>query len=457
MSRIFAIAVIAIRSAVRSRIVILLLGCLLLAIVGLPLTIKGDGTLAGHVQILIGYTLGAATLILSIATVWAGCAAVSTEIENRSIHMVVTKPVHRLEIWLGKWLGLMLVNAALLALCGAATYGLLRWTTAPGRLTPQERQTLREDILTARREIHPAPLDIEDTVREEYERVRAENQIPSGISAAEASRAIRETLTTQAFSVPGGGKRQWAFSVPPDLAPGQPLLFRYRLSTSQVSGDPVAGLWTALRGSAAIGFVEEVESVPGGVRSFKIPDNQVSGSGPLTVEYANVNPTPVTVLFAPDDGLLLYIYETTFEANFVRALIVVLCHLAFLTALGVSAGSLFSMPVASFISFCAVLILQTGSYIQSVATQEIIFQSHDGAGTGPTFWDAFFRLVFKGMNALVAPLQAPDPLGLLATGQYITGTWLAHAVLVKALLYGGILALVSAWLLNRREIALPSA
>ena len=50
---------------------------------GLPLTVKGDGTIEGQVQIVIGYTLGLASVLLSMSTLWAGCAAVSAEIVCR--------------------------------------------------------------------------------------------------------------------------------------------------------------------------------------------------------------------------------------------------------------------------------------------------------------------------------------------------------------------------------------
>ena len=109
----------AIRSAIRSRVVGVLLCLLLLAIIGLPLTVKGDGTLTGEVQVLLTYTLGAVTMILSIATLWAGCAAVSTEVEEKQIHLILTKPVNRFEVWLGKWLGLVTLNAVLLLVSGA--------------------------------------------------------------------------------------------------------------------------------------------------------------------------------------------------------------------------------------------------------------------------------------------------------------------------------------------------
>src|SRR5436190_16992898 len=118
MSKVLAIAGIAIRNAIRSRVVVVLLGLLLVAIVALPLTIKGDGTIAGTVQVLLRYTLGAVTIILSIATLWAGCAAISMEVQEHQVHLVVTKPVYRAQLWLGKWLGLFILNTVLLTLAG---------------------------------------------------------------------------------------------------------------------------------------------------------------------------------------------------------------------------------------------------------------------------------------------------------------------------------------------------
>ena len=457
MRRVLAIAAIAIRSAVRSRIVILLLAILLLAIVGLPLTVKDDGTLAGHVQLLIGYALGLASLILALATVWAGCAAVSVEIQNRQIHLVVTKPVHRIQIWLGKWLGLLVVNAVLLGVCGVIVYGLLRWSTRAAALSPADREALREEILTARRNVKPVPVSVDEAARQGFEKARDQHLLPADVPASEAYQAIRQSLLTRAFSVPPGGKREWIFSVPEGAGRGPPLLFRYRFSSSEIGLERVTGLWRVGRRDSPTRFEYTAETVPGVIRSFKVPASAVPGSGSLVVEYANVNESPVTVLFAPDDGLQLLLSETSFEANFVRALLVVFAQLAFIAALGVTAGSLFSMPVASFVSFCLLLIIQMSGYVQSMAAQEPAFTWRGGVGETPAFWHAFSQAFFRVMNTIVSPLQGPNPLDLLAGGEFITWPWLAHALLVKALLYGGCLGLVGWWILNRREIALPSS
>ena len=83
MTRIIAIAALAVRSAIRSRLFITLAMIMLFVIFALPLTIKGDGTVAGHVKILLYYTLGLASIILGMTTLWTSCSAISHEIDEK--------------------------------------------------------------------------------------------------------------------------------------------------------------------------------------------------------------------------------------------------------------------------------------------------------------------------------------------------------------------------------------
>lgn len=456
MRRVLAIAVIALRNAVRSRIVLLMLGMLLLAIIGLPLTVKSDGTAAGHVRIVLGYTLGFASLILAIATVWAGCGAVSLEIQSRQIHLVVTKPVHRVQIWFGKWLGLLILNAALLAFAGAVTYVLLRWTTRAERLAPGQRDELNQRILTARRSIPPVPVEVEAEVRRQIDEARARDALPPDVPESEVREAIRQSLLRRAFTVPPGGARRWEFDLPATLRSQELLLFRFRFSSSEISLEKVTGRWRIGREGSTNPHEFTAAGAPGVPHAFTVPVAAAAGAGPLVVEYSNLNDTPVTVLFPPDDGLRLLVHEGSFEANYARALLVLFVHLAFLSALGVAAGSLFSMPVASFASFCVLLIIQAAGYVQSVAAAPVHSHAHEASAQPPAFWAALSALVFRAVTFVANPLRGPDPLDLLASGELITGAMLGRVILIQGVLYTGLLALVSSWILNRREVALPS-
>ena len=49
------------------------------------------------------------------------------EIEERQLQMVDVKPIARWQLWLGKWLGIMTLNATLLLLSAGSVYGTLLW------------------------------------------------------------------------------------------------------------------------------------------------------------------------------------------------------------------------------------------------------------------------------------------------------------------------------------------
>ncbi|MBN1269359.1 MAG: hypothetical protein JXB04_07220 [Kiritimatiellae bacterium] len=454
MRGILAIAVITIRSAVRSRVVVALLGLLLLTIIGLPLTIRGDGTLAGYVQILLSYTLGFASVILAIQTVWIGCTAVSAEIEERQMQLVVTKPVHAIEIWLGKWLGILALNACLLAFAGAVTYGLLMWSTRPARLAAEDQQRLREEVLVARRSLRPLPVDLDTPARQILEARRAAGDLPEGVALEDVYQAVRERLRLEVNSVATGMKRRWEFRLPARPAENQPLFLRYKLSSSGFPSKQVQGLWLAGPEINPNTFSKEAQSTPGGVYTVRIPAEAVGQDGRLVVEYANIDREPVTVLFTHGGDVELLLYESSFESNFARGLLVLFIQLAFLGAIGLSAGSLFSMPVAAFTSAWMVFLIGIANYLHAMAARQTFFERHGAAYGGPYFWDHFFRGFFKLVSALVHPLQGPNPLELLSEGRVVSWSLAGLAFVTRIVLYSGALALLSSWILGRREIGM---
>src|SRR5437762_10416908 len=119
MQRLLAIALLTWKAAFRFRLFLVLAVLLLASVVGLPLLIKDDGTASGFTQILVTYTLSTVTALLGLSTLWLSCGTLARDIEECQIQVVAVKPIARLQIWLGKWLGLISLNGALLAIAGA--------------------------------------------------------------------------------------------------------------------------------------------------------------------------------------------------------------------------------------------------------------------------------------------------------------------------------------------------
>src|SRR5882757_7451106 len=125
--KIFAITWLTWKAAFRFRLFLVIAVLLLVAVIGLPLLIEDDGTARGFTQILLTYTLTTITALLGLSTLWLACGTLARDIEECQMQVVAVKPIARWQIWLGKWLGIISLNAALLALSGASVYGLLLW------------------------------------------------------------------------------------------------------------------------------------------------------------------------------------------------------------------------------------------------------------------------------------------------------------------------------------------
>src|SRR5579862_5406742 len=124
MKKILAIAGLTWKSAFRYRLFWVMAVLLLGAVVGLPLMLKDDGTAKGLTQILLTYTLNAVATLLGIATLWLSCGTLAKDVEECQMQVVAVKPIARWQIWLGKWFGLLALDAVLLALSGAAIFAL---------------------------------------------------------------------------------------------------------------------------------------------------------------------------------------------------------------------------------------------------------------------------------------------------------------------------------------------
>src|SRR4029077_17074258 len=116
MQRLLAITWLTWKAAFRFRLFLVIAVLLLASVVGLPLLIKDDGTARGFTQILLTYTLSTITALLGLSTLWLACGTLARDIEECQMQMVAVKPVGRWQIWLGKWLGIVSLNVALLGL-----------------------------------------------------------------------------------------------------------------------------------------------------------------------------------------------------------------------------------------------------------------------------------------------------------------------------------------------------
>jgi hypothetical protein len=182
--------------------------------------------------------------LLGLSTLWLACGTLARDIEECQMQVVATKPIARWQIWLGKWLGIMSLNAALLALSGACVYGLLQWRAA--KLPAAEQTVLREQVLVARGSAKEPNNDAEiDAATERILQGRLKNSPVDKVDVPEVRKQIREQVKADFQLVPPGYSRQWQIDLgfAKNYLKDKPLQLRVKFNSAQGGLRHVRRLW----------------------------------------------------------------------------------------------------------------------------------------------------------------------------------------------------------------------
>jgi ABC-type transport system involved in multi-copper enzyme maturation permease subunit len=125
LGRIWAIALNTFREAARIRvlygIIVVVLGANLLAVVLGQMSIHEEERVARDIG------LAGISFFGSLTAIFLGVFLLYTEVQRRTIHAIVSKPIERWEFVLGKYLGMAIVLTILVALFAVAMAAMLTW------------------------------------------------------------------------------------------------------------------------------------------------------------------------------------------------------------------------------------------------------------------------------------------------------------------------------------------
>ena len=397
------------KAAIRYRFVVAMAVALLVIVFGIPLLVKSDGTAKGTVQIVLTYTLGSTTALLGIASLWMGCGTLAREIEDNVMQMVAVKPIARWRVWLGKWLGIMLLNAALLLPTGLAIFFLINARADSSELNEPEKAKLQNEVLVSRSSVREPKPDFTLSRQRAYDYSKLVEQGKSDNRYTPAEQALRmsvtqpehvlslrpdytrlieqnanapsgeliqqiEELEHQALQVSKGSReivmpgqvRTWVFQIDSnkvDRINENPIYLRFKFNAGD-EYDPKSHLcnWSVGAGTGkrwppdrefdemTIGssVFQELE-LPAGI----VPDKG-ENRGLVKVSFANLNDKPI--LFLMDDGPVILYHDGGFGMNLLRGLMIIFFWLGLISAIGLMASSFLSFPVATFMSLGILLI-----------------------------------------------------------------------------------------------------
>lgn len=456
MQRVWAVARHMMAESIRQKIAlvgVVLIG-LMLAVV--PVVVEGDGlTLTSRVQSFLAYTLGGISAVLSVVTVFLACLAISDEIYNRRIFMIASKPIPRWQFFVGKWLGISLLNAALLGLCLvailAATWGLGQVATQ----VPGDKEELEFEVLSARHSLTPAVPDFDPLIEARIRRMREEGRFDQVGPGTELNvrEQIRNELKNSWRSIPPGEGRVFKFEgLLVDREEEDYLHIRFKPVHPGGLSDALALLGfrcgdpenpdTLTRDMVDNYLVERFHTLP-------VPSYAVNDEGTLYVTIFNLDPLN-SYTFEGADGLELLHDMGTFHWNLFRAFVIIWSRLAFLAAVGLLLSTFLSFPVAAMGCFLVLFVAAAAGWLEG---------SIDWVGPKSIDNDPLWIL-----GPLVRPLAAAfvwlvpnfsdyDAADNIVNGRLVTLMWVLKTFVTLVVIKGGIIGLIGCIVLTRRELA----
>lgn len=351
------------RGAVRGKAALLLAVLLPAMIFVLPLSTPGSSQLEGESAVWLGYALRGAWIVLNLATLWLACAAIAQEIERHRHTLTAVKPLRPLTLWLGKWLGVLLVQGVLLALTGLAVLGVRQF-----------QLTTAQDLRDGRRVLRPDLPPVAEIARQQLEALKANDAFPEGATEAEVLAELIRREPHRYAAFPHGEPQHFHFRFPKTprgflslrlvamgiLGNRHLLDVTYELRPDDASAPSLHGTFPEFRSSGG---------------SFNIPadawqDHTVLGATLILTRRPSDADEAGTLLIRPRQDIALLCEGVSFSHNLLRALLVQFALIGALAAFGLTLGIFFSFPVALYMAFLGLLVVQISSGNVELSTEE---------------------------------------------------------------------------------------
>ncbi len=426
--------------------------CMLLLLAGLlmllPSSLRDDGSLDGALRLQTQYSMGLATVLVAFMTLWCSASAISADVANKRLQHILSLPLRRSILWLGRWTAVILLSSTLLFISAGVT--LFRIHRSVQRYSSQKEAAT---LLRARHLLFPEARDYDQLAKEFIEIERLKGSVPDEVSDESLMQDALAMAQAQSTSVRGGDSLDWNFQLERPLR--GILHIEATFDRSGISARQLPGSWQILDERGQERWASE-EQVSGSGQVFIPVDPIPADLTQFTLRYRNLSPDPAQVLFfQPGNGVRLVQPAGSFTWNLLRATLLLCGLLALLAALGMSAGALFSLPVACYVTAMLLLLeLASGTLERAVSEGSTL------VGDAPNQWverlDQLTIGTYKLLLPILQPLNIGNPLAQVAEGIWISNRLLWGSLFLRFTPLFCLLALIGILLFSRREVASQS-
>lgn len=464
-----AVAQTVVREAMRLRISLGFIVVVLVVLPLIPIFIDPKSPLRYQIQTFMSRALDLAYVCAACMSLTLGCATVAFEIRDRQVWQLLTKPLSRLHYLIGKWAGIIGLNAVLLLVCGVGIFLFVQWMRLRPAMDEMDRLAVRDEVLVARQSSQPPyeSLSREQVLLAVDAAIAGDATLKGDIEAGrrrleDVRREVggerqKEHLAVQRMVATGQSKTLEFSGLQQAKRPGDTVTLRFLLhagASDSHSAYPVVfrfkdGSWIDRK------FVPAQSSV------LPVSAEMIDDDGKLSVEFMNLAfdanakafmPGTYTFSWDPDGVEVLY-RVGGFEANYVRAMMVNLVKLSFLTMLAVCSATFLSFPVACLLSFA---IFLAGSLSPFLA-ESLKYQTLD-IGNGFIAQSLTFAVYSTAIAAeyLLRPFGQISANESMVRGLNVGWSRVGEAMLVIGAAWTGTTLLIGWLAFRRKELAIYS-
>lgn len=469
--------------AVRLRLSVVFLVLLLLGLAALPQLLDSAEFLRYRVQSFLQYGIGGTFWLIGLLVLLFSVATVAFDQRDKTIWQTMTKPVSPAQYVLGKWLGVSLLAAVLLSVCGSGVYlfteylrnqpaanEVQAYVAQEGRRISEDRMILETQVLSARETVQIEPWVVDEKLFAEslsarVEAILQETQVPGEtLSARDLRRAeitrrievdLRKSIGLSQRVIGPGSSRIYRFTgLGAARSSNRPLVMRYKINSGGNMPDVLYRLTFQFAGAGV-----EVREVPlAQMLTLPLLPNIVDQDGNVTVQITNgdlrdpnLSQDQRASLNFPADGLEITYASGSFRMNFLRVVVILWVKLAFLAMVGVVAGTFLSFPVACLVSLTVFFSAEGASFTRSALDN---YATEDREGKTLIFNTIISKIaeVVSGLFQVYSDLK---PTTKLVEGLKLSWQDGATGVVVLAL-STVLLYVVGVLVMKKRELAMYS-
>ncbi len=436
----------ALKASTRTRVVIFLALLQVICALALPRAVKGDGTPAGDLEILLTYTLGFSFAIQALATLWASCSLFAGEISSLRIQMTVVKPVGFAVLWLGKWLSLLVLNAVILAIVYMLVYLQIRGAEHRGRwsadVIPTSRHVARPDL--------PSPEEAALTI---FKHIKETNAMPEDLTEAEVLDELEEQERERYDIINPGDQVNLNFDLPRPVKEDEEITVQLKFDTEYSTRAHVKGvIRLSVDGDAENSMEQTLNNVTQNelFLTFNASDflsrSKTAGqlqSFNLSFIFAGEDQKVSALMLRLRQDVALMLPGGSFEMNLLRSAFLQGCVLAVLAAFGLMLSACFSFPVASFAATVVLVLVMIGGGVLPMVSKEDekVLSTRIGVE------------VLRSVRYVTRHATDSSPLTSVAHGERIERDTMLLSAFWNMGLMPLALALLACGVLKRRELA----